>query len=81
MSRSPREPRELTPIWRAMIEVGIIVFLLYSTLLMREFTFTSEEGKSLAFAIKDIFTLTSLVVAIISGLIGYLALEYLRKRP
>ena len=63
-----------------MVEVGIIVFLFYSTLLMREFTHTSEQGMSLVFAIKDIFTLTNLAIAIISGLIGYMFFEYLRKQ-
>ena len=80
MPPNAREPRKLTSIWRAIVEVGIVVFLLYSTLLMREFTHTSEQGMSLVFAIKDIFTLTSLVVAVISGLIGYIIFEYLRKQ-
>jgi hypothetical protein len=46
---------------------------------MREFTHSSEQGKSLVFAIKDIFTLTSFVVAMISALIGYIVLAYVRK--
>jgi len=81
MPPDAREPRKLTSIWRAIVEVGIVVFLLYPTLLMREFTRTSEQGKSLIFAIKGIFTLASLVVAIISGLIGHVVWEYLRKQP
>jgi len=79
MPPDAREPRKLTSIWRAIVEVGIVVFLLYPTLLMREFTRTSEQGKSLVFAIKDIVTLTSFVVAMISALIGYIVLEYVRK--
>ncbi len=81
MPPDAREPRKLTSIWRAIVEVGIVVFLLYPTLLMREFTRTSEQGKSLIFAIKGIFTLTSLVLAIISGLIGHVVWECLRKQP
>jgi len=81
MPHDAREPRKLTSIWRAIVEVGIVVFLLYSTLLMKEFTHSSGEGKTLIFAIKEIFTLASLAVAIISGLIGYVIWEYLRKRP
>jgi hypothetical protein len=79
MSPGAREARKLSPIWRAIVEVGTIIFLFYSTLLMREFTHSSEQGKSLVFAIKDIFTLTSFVVAMISALIGYIVLEYVRK--
>jgi hypothetical protein len=80
MSSSPKEPRKLTPIWRAMVEVGFIIFLFYSNLLMGEFTRTNGQGKSLVFAIKDIFTVTNFVIAIISGLIGYVIFEYLRKK-
>jgi hypothetical protein len=32
------------------------------------------------FAIQDIFTITNFVIAIISGLIGYVVVEFLRKR-
>jgi hypothetical protein len=67
-------------VWRAIIETSSIVFLLYSTLLMREFTHASGQGKDLAFAIQDIFTVANFVIAIISGLLGYLVLEYIRKQ-
>jgi hypothetical protein len=80
MSSSPKEPRKLTPIWRAMVEVGFIIFLFYSNLLMGEFTQTNGQGKSFVFAIQDIFTVTNFVIAVISGLIGYVIFEYLRKK-
>lgn len=63
-----------------MVEAGFIIFLFYSNLLMGEFTQTNGQEKSLAFAIKDIFTVTNFVIAIISGLIGYVVFEYLRKQ-
>ena len=78
MSPGPRPPRKLKPILRAMIEIGFIVFLFYSNLLMGEFTRVNGHGKSLAFAIGDIFTSTNFAIAIVCGLLGYLALEYLR---
>ena len=70
----------MAPIWRALVEIGFIVFLFYSNLLMGEFTRVNGQGKSLAFAIVDIFTLNNLVIALISGLIGYVVVEFLRKR-
>jgi hypothetical protein len=73
-------PRKLTSGWRAIVEVGIIVFLFYSTLLMREFTQTNGQGKSFVFAVADIFTVNTLVVAVISGLIACMIFEYLRKQ-
>jgi hypothetical protein len=81
MSSTPIiKPRKLAPIWRAMVEVGFIIFLFYSNLLMGEFTHTNAQGKSLVFAIQDIFTATNFVIAVISGLIGYVVFEYLRKQ-
>ena len=70
----------MAPIWRAIIEVGFIIFLFYSNLLMGEFTRANSRGKTWTFAIEDIFTDTNLAVAIISGLLGYLVFEYLRKK-
>lgn len=74
------KPGKLAPIWRAMVEVGFIVFLFYSNLLMGEFTHANGQGKTLVFAIEDIFTVGNFVIAFISGLIGYVVVEYLRKR-
>jgi hypothetical protein len=71
---------KLAPILRAMVEVGFIIFLFYSNLLMGEFTRSNAQGKSLGFAIKDIFTASNFVIALISGLIGYVVVEFLRKR-
>jgi hypothetical protein len=48
---------------------------------MGEFTRSnSAQGKSLLFAIGDIFTVTNFIIAIISALIGYVVVEYLRKK-
>jgi len=78
---SPRtNRRHLTPIWRAVIEVGFIVFLFYSNLLMGEFTVGNSKGKTLIPAVIDIFTATNFAIALASALIGYLVFEYLRKK-
>ena len=80
MPSSPKESGKAAPVWRAIVEVGFIIFLFYSNLLMGEFTRANERGKTLAYAVKDIFTAENFVVAGISGLIGYVVFEYLRKR-
>ena len=80
MSPQLEEPKKSTPVWRALVEVGFIIFLFYSNLLMREFIHTNDQGKTLVFAIKDIFTVTNFAIAVISGLIGYVVFEYLRKQ-
>ena len=80
MASDPKRPPKLAPIWRAIIEIDFIIFLFYSNLLMGEFTRANSHGKTWTFAIEDIFTDTNLAVAIISGLLGYLVFEYLRKK-
>jgi Na+/melibiose symporter-like transporter len=80
MAPNPRERRKLAPVWRAIVETGFIIFLFYSNLLMGEFTRANGRGKSLAFAVEDIFSVPNLVIAVISGLIGYLLFDRLRER-
>jgi hypothetical protein len=63
-----------------MIEVGFIVFLFYANLLMGQFTRANGQGKTLAFAVQDVFTIANFAIAIISGLIGYIVVEFLRKK-
>ena len=81
MAKGSRERRRLAPVWRGVIETGFIIFLFYSNLLMGEFTQSkSAHGKTLAFAVRDIFTLVNFTIAVISALIGYVVVEYLRKK-
>ena len=71
----------MTPIRRALVEVGFIVFLYYSNLLMGEFEGSGPgQRRGLMWAVQDILTATNLIIAIASGLLGYLAFEFLRKR-
>ena len=67
MTPNSKEPRKLAPIWRALIEIGFIVFLFYSNLLMGEFTKANGQGKNLVFAINDIFTFNNLRLALCPG--------------
>jgi hypothetical protein len=80
MDSDPKKPRRLAPIWRAIVEVGFITFLFYSNLLMGEFTRANGRGKTWTFAIEDVFSETNFAIAIISGLVGYVVFEYLRKK-
>jgi uncharacterized membrane protein len=80
MVQSLRNRRRVSPLWRAVVEVAFIVFLFYSNLLMGEFTGSNGHGKSMAFALSDIFTGTNFAIALISALIGYVVFEYLRKK-
>jgi len=68
-------------VWRAVIEVGFIVFLFYSNLLMGEFERSGMgQKRGLAWAIRDVFTAANFEIAMIAALIGYGLFEFLRKR-
>jgi len=64
-----------------MIEVGFIVFLFYSNLLMGEFTHSGVgRNRGVAWAIGDILTLENFAIAMIAALIGYIVVEFLRRK-
>ena len=64
-----------------MIEVGFIMFLFYSNLLMGEFERSGlGQKKGLAWAIRDVFTAANFEIAMIAAVIGHILFEFLRKR-
>jgi hypothetical protein len=64
-----------------VIEVGFIIFLFYSNLLMGEF---GRSGKGqvmgLAWAIADIITWANFSIAMLAALVGYVVVEFLRSK-
>jgi hypothetical protein len=68
------------PYLRAAIEVGFIVFLFYSNLLMGEFTRSAGQGKTLAVALGDVLTPMNFGIGLAAGLIGYVIFEFLRRK-
>ncbi len=68
-------------VWRAAIEVGFIIFLFYSNLLMGEFERSGMgQKRGLVWAMGDVFTTANLEIAAVAALVGYSLLEFLRKR-
>jgi hypothetical protein len=68
-------------LWRAMIEVGFIIFLFYSNLLMGEFERSGMgQKRGLTWAIEDVFTATNFEIAMIAAFMGYLLFEFLRRK-
>jgi len=71
----------LAPARRDVVEVGFIIFLYYSNLLMGEY-----EGSGLAqtrgfwWALQDIFTFPNLAIALGTAVVGHLVIEVLRRR-
>ena len=64
---------------RAAIEIGFIVFLFYSNLLMGEFTATAGRGKTLMAGVVDIVTVKNLAIGLITAIVGHLGFESLRR--
>ena len=68
-------------VWRALLEISFIIFLFYSNLLMGEFTGSGQgRVKGLIWAIGDILSEANFAIAVIAALIGYLVVEFLRRR-
>lgn len=65
---------------RAVIEVAFIIFLFYANLLMGEYTRSTGPGKTLVVALHNIITGTNFLIALVSGLIGYIVFEALREK-
>jgi hypothetical protein len=76
-----KAPRKLAPVWRGLIEVGFIVFLYYSNLLMGEYERSGQGStRGLLWAARDILTASNFTLAVATALVGYLVIEFLRKR-
>jgi hypothetical protein len=66
-------------VWRAVVEVGFIIFLFYSNLLMGEMERTANgRDKGVLWDLNDIFTRRSFFVAVVAALVGYVLVERLR---
>lgn len=66
-------------VWRAVVEVGFIIFLFYSNLLMGEMERSAGgRNKGLVWDLQDIFTQRNFIVAIVAAFIGYMIVERLR---
>lgn len=68
------------PYLRALVEIGFIVFLFYSNLLMGEFTATAGRKKTLIAALTNIVTSKNLAIALITSAVGYFGFEILRDK-
>ena len=66
---------------RAVIEIGFIIFLFYSNLLMGEFERSGfGQKRGIVWAIEDIFTAANFEIATFAALCGYIVFEFLRKK-
>ena len=63
-------------VWRAVTEVGFIIFLFYSNLLMGEFERSgAARDRGFAWAVADVFTAANFGIALVAALIGYVVVE------
>ena len=76
--RNPQ--RHPTSLLRAAVEIGFIIFLFYSNLLMGEFNRSGGQGKTLSAALFDVFTPANFSIGIVAALAGYGIVEFLRKK-
>jgi len=81
MDKITAEKTLLNKVLRGFIEMGFIIFLFYSNLLMGEYDRTGNgEKHNLVWALGDIFTVDNLEIAVAAAIVGYLVFEFLRKK-
>ena len=80
MSHDRQEKSFWRAAWRAAIGITAIIFLLYSVLLMREFSSGNGDKKTLTMALDNILTEKSFVVALVAASVVFLGHKYLRGR-
>jgi len=67
--------------YRALIEVGFIIFLFYSNLLMGEYDRSGNaQRKGFLWALHDVVTSGNFLIGVIAAMIGYVVFEFLRKK-
>lgn len=67
--------------WTILSEIGFIIFLFYSNLLMGEFERSGMgRKKGLFWALSDIFTLPNFAIAAVAASLGFLLVHFTRKR-
>ena len=76
----PDPKRRPSPRLRAAVEIGFIIFLFYSNLLMGEFNRGAGQGKTLSAALFDVFTPANFSIGMVAALAGYGIVEFLRKK-
>jgi len=66
---------------RAFAEIGFIMLLFYTNLLMGQFTHShyAERGPGLWPAIYDVVTPINALIGLVGAVIGYLVIEIFRK--
>jgi hypothetical protein len=79
MKRYPKDGSLISAVSRAAIEIALLLLLLYTTRLMAEFTRTGGRDKGLLFALSNILTVPSFVIALSGAVVGCVVIEYLRK--
>jgi len=67
-------------ILRTLVEIGFIIFLFYSNLLMGEFERSDQDGKTLTQGFLDIWTLHNFEIALVAAVAGFVVFEFLRRK-
>jgi hypothetical protein len=74
-------PKTSQIVQKALLEMGFIIFLFYSNLMMGQYNFGhSFATRSLLEAMRNIFTLDNFVIAVVAAFIGHVVFDQVRKR-
>ena len=69
------------PVLTALVEMGFIIFLFYSNILMGEFTRAKMAlNRDFSEVFTDVFTWTNFLIAIVASFFGHFVFTFFRKR-
>ena len=80
MNTVPKIHKPHSAFVRAVVEIGFIIFLFYSNLLMGEFTRGGMAKRTFTAALYDIVDVRTFGIALAAASIGFVGFDYLRKR-
>jgi uncharacterized protein with PQ loop repeat len=68
-------------IWRTFLEMGFIIFLFYSNLLMGQYNLGHRfSDKPLLVAAANIVTLDNFIIAVVAAFVGHVVFDFIRRR-
>jgi hypothetical protein len=74
-------PKKFRAIYRALLEMGFIIFLFYANLLMGQYNLGHTfSDRPILLAIRDIVTVDNFVIAVPAAVVGHVVFDWMRRR-
>jgi hypothetical protein len=75
------QPKTFRSASRALLEMGFIIFLFYSNLLMGQYNLGHTfADRPILTAVRAIVTVDNFIIAVLAAVIGHVAFDWMRRR-